>query len=93
MSTGGLTDFLERTRSRPYQAGGLASVSVIAGMALFWIYFEIGAFVWLCLYPCWAGLDIFWKTPLRKTVSTALFLGTIVPLLVVFPMLFPSRQP
>jgi hypothetical protein len=93
MSIGGLRDFLDQTRWRPYQAGGLVSVPVIAGMTLFWIYFEIGAFVWLCLYPCWAGLDVFWKTPLRKTVSTALMLGTIVPLLVVFPMLYPSRHP
>lgn len=90
MSTGGLKDFLEQTRWRPYQAGGLASVPVIAGMTLFWIYFEIGAFAWLCLYLCCAGLDVFWKTPLRKMVSTALFLGTIVPLLVVLPMLYGS---
>lgn len=40
-----------------------------------------------------AGLDVFWKTPLRKTISTALMLGTIVPLLVVFPMLYRARQP
>jgi hypothetical protein len=91
MPTGGLKQLLEQSRWRPYQLGGLLSLPVIAGMALLWIYFEIGAFVWLCLYPCWAGLDVFWKTPLRKTIATALMLGTVVPLLVVFPMLYPSR--
>jgi hypothetical protein len=93
MSTAELKELLGQTRWRPYQVGGLVSVPIFAGMTLLWIYFEIGAFIWLCLYPCWAGLDVFWKTPLRKTISTAILLATIVPLLVVFPMLYGSRQP
>jgi hypothetical protein len=93
MSTGGLKQLLKQSRWRPYQVGGLASLPVIAVMALLWTYFEIGAFVWLCLYPWWSGLDVFWKTPLRKIVSTALMLGTVVPLLVVLPMLHAARQP
>ncbi len=93
MLTGRLKQLLEQSRWRPYQLGGLISLPVIAGMALLWIYFEIGAFVWLCLYPWWAGLGVFWKTPLRKTISTALMLATVMPLLVVFPMLYGARQP
>jgi hypothetical protein len=93
MSAGRLTQLLEQSRWRPYQVGGLVSVPIIAGMALLWIYFEIGAFVWLCLYPWWSGLDMFWKTPCRKVISTALLLGTVAPLLVVLPMLYVARQP
>lgn len=93
MLTGGLKELLEQTRWRPYQVGGVVAMPIFAGMTLLWIYFEIGAFIWLCFYLCWAGLDVFWKTPLRKMFSTALFLATIVPLLVVFPMLYGSQQP
>ncbi|MBI2737210.1 MAG: hypothetical protein HYX38_11775 [Rhodospirillales bacterium] len=91
MPAGGLQRLLEESRWRPYQVGGLLSLPIIAVMALLWVYFEIGAFVWLCLYPWWSGLDVFWKTPRRKMISTALLLGTVVPLLVVLPMLYGSN--
>lgn len=84
MLTGRLKQLLEQSRWRPYQLGGLA---------LLVIYFGISAFIRLCLYPWRAGLGVFWKTPLRKTISTALMLATVVPLVVVFPMLYGARQP
>lgn len=96
MSTGRLTHLLEQSRWRPYQAGALLSLPIFTVMALLWIHFELMAFFWLCLYPWWSGLGVFWKTPFRKMISTSIMLGTLVPLIVVLPMLYGSyglRQP
>lgn len=96
MSIDRLTHVLGQSRWRPYQMGALLSLPILAVMALLWIHFELTAFFWLCLYPWWSGLGVFWKTPARKMISTAIMLGTLVPLMVVLPMLYGSfglRQP
>lgn len=84
MASSKFGQILESGRWAPYKLGGLAALPVIGVMLLAWIYCDTVAIVWFFLYPLWAGLGIFWKTPMRKMVSTALLLGTVVPMLIMF---------
>jgi hypothetical protein len=90
MVLGKLEQILASSRWRPYQLGALASLPVAAVMVAVWLCSEAAAVLWLLLYFSLAGLDVFQKTPMRKMISTALLLGTVVPLIVVMPMLYGS---
>ena len=83
MATIKLSQLLESSRWRPYQLGSLASLPVTAVLVLSWLYWDIFAIVWFCFYPFWAGLGVFWKTPTRKAVSTALLVGIFMTLMVM----------
>ena len=74
-----LAQFLESVRRAPYTMGALASLPLAAVMMLFWLYYELVAMAWFFLFLALGGAWVFDKTPLRKMVWTALFLGTFVP--------------
>jgi hypothetical protein len=74
-----LAQFLEIAREAPYTMGALASLPLGAVMMLLWIYYELVAIAWFFLFMAFGGAWVFDKTPLRKMICTALFLGTFVP--------------
>ncbi len=78
------TQYLASSRWAPHKAGALASLPIIAVMLLLWSHKEIVAILWFCLYSFLGGLWIFHTTPIRKMISTALTLGTLVPFMIMF---------
>ena len=74
------TELAQRLESRweRFKLGTVAALPITALMTLFWIYYDFVALAWFVLYPWWSGLGIFHKTPVRKTISSALFLATMV---------------
>jgi hypothetical protein len=92
MTLGELTQRLESSRWAPYRLGALASLPMTVVMLLFWIYFPVVAIVWSFVYPFWAGLDVFTRTPLRKMISMALFVGTLTPFAIWFWVVVPWSQ-
>jgi hypothetical protein len=88
MAPNRLERLLAESRWRPYQLGTVAALPFAAALvALAWLYSELVALAWFSLYPFWAGLDVFHKTPLRKMISMAMFVGTLLAVAIIIPRL------
>lgn len=77
-----LEQTIRRERWRPYLIGCLIAVPVAFGMLQVWRHDDHAAWAWLLLYTLVGGFPIWWRTALRKSISTALLVGTFVPLLI-----------
>ena len=76
-----LTQFLQSSRWRPYLLGSLASLPVTILALQVWKDHYNWALVWVGVCAFLIGARVFWRTPVRKLISTAILLGTLV-----FPM-------
>jgi hypothetical protein len=79
-----IEQFLGASRWLPYQLGAVASLSFAMALMAPWFWSEKFLVLWFVLYPFWSGLDVFWKTPLRKTISTAMAIGTLMTVSILF---------
>ena len=88
MASTRLERLLAESRWRPYQLGTVLALPFAAALvALAWLCSEFVALAWFTLYPFWAGLDVFHKTPLRKMISMAMFVGTLLSVAIIIPRL------
>jgi hypothetical protein len=84
MAPGRLSRLLHSERWRPYILGSVASLPIMVVVLLAWKYHPDWAAWWTVFCFVFAGLDVFHKTPTRKMISFALFLGTLASYLIVF---------
>ena len=84
MAASKLSQLLQNERWRPYVLGTFASLPILAVMLIAWIYYPLWAFAWMAPWALFAGLDVFWKTPRRKMISWAIFVGTLGSFMIVY---------
>ncbi len=79
-----LVQILQDSRWHPYLLGCLAGVPITVVMLQVWKNWDYLAWTWLILYGLVGigGARVFWKSPTRKLISTAVFVGTFVPFLI-----------
>lgn len=79
-----LAQFLQDSRWRPYLLGCLAAVPITVAMLQVWKHWDYLAWTWLILYGFVGigGARVFWNSPTRKLISTAVLVGTFVPFLI-----------
>ena len=82
MRLGRFEETLRNPRWRPYLLGCLLGLPVTLVMLQVWRSYDYLAWGWLFLYSGLGGFGLWWRTPGRKTVSTALLVGTFVPFLI-----------